>query len=206
MAYKRMRRSRKRAPRKRSYRRRFRRRFNTSITRTVLRKFFDTSFSTTDVGYNYLSDNPKGTPGWSYYASSFHHYRVVGLALKFVPKATTAPMETGMVHYDSSLFFARDISPVVWAETGNNLINKALSIPNMKQRTLTRSFSLYFPMRKSSPTTYQATAGGYLSTDDPKTTQLVHMVSEKMSFAIPGRFYLSLYIRFKNKRYTTTPV
>lgn len=207
MAFKRMRRYRKRAPRRRRRTaRRTRKRSYHTGTRAVFRKFLDIEFSTTDVSYQYFSNTPKGTPGWSYYASAYHNFRVTGIAVRYVPKATNAPMEDGQKHYDSSIFMARDFSPLVWTETGNNLIYKIMSIPNHKQRCLTRPFTLYFPMNRSTPAVYMQTSGGYGTTEDAKNTQLIHIVTEKMAFKNPGRFYFTYYCRFKNRRYTSVPI
>lgn len=210
MAFKRLTRRRvprrsRRSYRKRSYRKRAYRRANS--TRTVFRSFLDVPFSTKAVSYNYISNNPSHCSGWHYYASAYHNFKVTGFKIQFVPRATTAPMETGQQHYNASLFISRDFSTIIWVDEGTNLINKCLSIPSTKMRMLTKPFTMYFKTGKSSPSAYHQTSPpGFLPTNDPVGTELFHIVAEQLSLPIPGRFYFSYYVSFMNKRYTTTPV
>lgn len=201
-ASKRSRRSYRKRP---SYRKRSYRRMNR--TRTVFRSFLDVPFSTSKVFYNYINNNPSKCAGWHYYASSFHNFKVTGFKIQFVPRATTAPMETDQKHYNASIFISRDFGNAIWTEEDTNLINKCLSIPSTKMRMLTRPFSLYFKCGKGSPNSYhQQSPQGFLQTDDPVGTELFHIVAEKLSISSPGRFYFTYYVSFMNKRYTATPI
>lgn len=200
----RTRRTTRRSYRKTIARRRYRR---LNQTRAVFRTFVDTDFTTKGPYYNYFNNSPRGLTGWSYYASQFHNYKCYAVAVKYVPRATTAPMETNQTHYNASLYICRDFGNSTWGEEGDNLIRKALSIRNCKIRDITKPFTLFFKCGKGSPSNYvQTCLPGFMEVDHGQPTETFHMISEKLSLNKPGRFYFTYYVSFINKRYTITPV
>lgn len=195
----------KRRPRRRFRRvRRARARYN--VDRVKLRQTHTLQGAASANSIYSVTNLPTSAAGWAGIAGMYQYYRVTGIALRFFPRSTNAPVSSaGAAPGNTAMYICHDLTTADWAETGDNIVRKALSFTNCRMRNSLMPWKVYFRMNRLTTLTSPNTIpGGFITTDLPSQNQSLKIISESNTASTVGRLVITYYITARYRRTITT--
>lgn len=196
----------RRSRRRFGFRRARARRTRYNVDRVKLRQTHALTGSASTPSLYSVTNLPTGAAGWAGISGMYQYYRVTGIAIRYFPRPTVAQVVTaGATPGNTAQFICHDLTTADWAETGNNMIRKALSFSNVRMRNSLQPWKVYFRMNKITTLTSPNTIpGGFITTDLPSQNQSIKIISGANSATTPGEIVVTYYITARYRRTITT--
>ncbi|ARO38284.1 capsid [Circovirus sp.] len=159
----------RRSRRRFGFRRARARRSRFNVDRVKLRQTHTLTGSASAASLYSVTNLPTGAAGWAGISGMYQYYRVTGIAIRFFPRGNVAQITgTGATPGNTAHYICHDLTTADWAETGNNIIRKALSFSNVRMRNSLQPWKVYFRMNRITTLTSPNTIpGGFITTDLP---------------------------------------
>lgn len=208
MAFKRVTRRlfKRRSRRRFGFRRVRARRSRFNMDRVKLRQTHTITASASNPTMYSITNLPTGAAGWAGVSGMYQYYRVTGIALRYFPRSNVAQVSSaGAAPGNTAQYICHDLTTADWAETGDNIVRKALSFNNVRMRNSMQPWRVYFRMNRLTTLTSQNTIpGGFITTDLPSQNQSIKVITAANSASTPGQLVITYYITARYRRTITT--